>query len=367
MDKSTSLYLDFCRITAALFVFFHHYFKPPFYAGDLRFNLGREAVVIFFVISGFVIAYVTDRGEASVRSYAIDRASRLYSVVIPALLLTLVLDTCVQAIRPELLDQNAQTWPALRILASLIFINQSWNLTIAALSNGPFWSLCYEFWYYVIYGLFIYSPKKLRYRLVALAMLLAGPRIILLFPVWLIGVGVYKLRSSIADRRLVPWLFPACFGLFLFLMTRYLHGWEMPGLDTPIRFLSTHLDHGYFVLPFGYKIFIGSDAFFLADYLLGVSFASTLITCESFFSRFAIRPWLAKTIRVSGSYTFSIYLYHVPFLIFFAALVAADVPEPIRGITLIVSTLFGVWLLGTFTEQRKHLFKSLFSRMVDRI
>lgn len=133
MEKSTSLYLDFCRFAAALMVFFHHYFFSPFYFGDIRVSLGRKAVVIFFVISGFVIAYVTDRKEATGREYCVNRAARLYSVVLPALALTLLLDYAVLFLAPSMFDATVHSWPGLRLLASLMFINQSWNFTIAAL------------------------------------------------------------------------------------------------------------------------------------------------------------------------------------------------------------------------------------------
>jgi peptidoglycan/LPS O-acetylase OafA/YrhL len=50
------------------------------------------AVMVFFVLSGCVIAYTTfQRHPGDVQKYIIARLSRLYSVVIPALILTGIL------------------------------------------------------------------------------------------------------------------------------------------------------------------------------------------------------------------------------------------------------------------------------------
>jgi peptidoglycan/LPS O-acetylase OafA/YrhL len=339
-------------------VFFHHYFYPPFYLGDIRFSLGRKAVVIFFVISGFVIAYVTERKEATPREYCVNRAARLYSVVLPGLALTLLLDYAVLFLEPSLFDPIVHSWPGLRLLASVLFLNQSWNFTIAALSNGPFWSLCYEFWYYVIFGLFIYAPKRFRYLLVAIAVLLAGPRILLLFPIWLLGVAAYHLQSRIQSARLETAVFCASSAAFLVLLFG-----KLALLNDAVNFVSTRLSDGYFVISPNLRVFIGGDANFPADYALGIAFALTVMTSRV--GRWEIQlPRSAQaSIRFCASYTFSLYLFHAPLLLFFAACSAQLRSEPARGVILTVATFGAVWAIGAFTEQRKHLYKLFFSRV----
>jgi peptidoglycan/LPS O-acetylase OafA/YrhL len=46
-------------------------------------DYGRTAVLVFFVLSGFVIAWVTDTREHTLVEYGLSRVARLYSVVIP--------------------------------------------------------------------------------------------------------------------------------------------------------------------------------------------------------------------------------------------------------------------------------------------
>lgn len=89
---ATSAFLDVLRIAAALVVFVNHlaqFWSPRTFA--VTAPVAHGAVVVFFVLSGYVIAYSTLAREQSVRRCAVARLSRLYSVVIPALLLTWLL------------------------------------------------------------------------------------------------------------------------------------------------------------------------------------------------------------------------------------------------------------------------------------
>ncbi len=54
-------------------------------------GMGHSAVVIFFVLSGYVIS-ATLRPGGTALDYGIKRAARIYSVAIPAVLLTWGLD-----------------------------------------------------------------------------------------------------------------------------------------------------------------------------------------------------------------------------------------------------------------------------------
>ena len=47
-------------------------------------DMGNDAVMVFFVLSGFVIAYTVDRGETRASDYALARLVRMYSLALPA-------------------------------------------------------------------------------------------------------------------------------------------------------------------------------------------------------------------------------------------------------------------------------------------
>jgi hypothetical protein len=73
MNRPTSIYLDLVRFGAAAVVFVVHAGFDRFTGGLpilWRFgDLGNDAVMVFFVLSGFVIAYVSDQKETTPREY----------------------------------------------------------------------------------------------------------------------------------------------------------------------------------------------------------------------------------------------------------------------------------------------------------
>ena len=86
MTTALSLYLDALRFGAALTVFVSHYSTGRI-SGGLFWQLeyyGRAAVLMFFVLSGFVIAWVSETRERTLEEYGLSRFARLYSVIIPA-------------------------------------------------------------------------------------------------------------------------------------------------------------------------------------------------------------------------------------------------------------------------------------------
>lgn len=101
MQRSFSLYLDIIRLAAAVVVYLTH--SGLIVDGKVFLGAyGHSAVVVFFVLSGYVIAYVTDQKETDWRTYTASRVSRVYSVAIPALVVTLVADAIGRAHDPSL-------------------------------------------------------------------------------------------------------------------------------------------------------------------------------------------------------------------------------------------------------------------------
>jgi peptidoglycan/LPS O-acetylase OafA/YrhL len=99
LDARFSLYLDLARACAALAVVVAHfsYFRIFDDAQIARIpDFGREAVIAFFVLSGFVIAYSAEHKNFTAKSYVVARAARLFSVVLPVLALSFILATGVR-------------------------------------------------------------------------------------------------------------------------------------------------------------------------------------------------------------------------------------------------------------------------------
>ena len=197
LPASSSLLLDAVRFGASVMVAVGHLTQWHFSTGwpDLTIH-AVEAVGIFFVLSGFVIRYVTRLKYARIGEYWVDRASRIYSVVLPAVLFTLVADGIAERVNPAYFLAHWGQYmdhPVERLVQNLIFTSQFWSRSTALFSNGPFWSLSYECLYYAIYGCAFYLRGTLRWLLVAGLILLGGAHIALLFPLWLIGCAVHEI------------------------------------------------------------------------------------------------------------------------------------------------------------------------------
>ncbi len=94
MSTNLSVYLDLLRLVAASLVFIGHargILFPDAPIGILSGHAG-EAVIAFFVLSGFVIQFVVAEKETNITAYLLARLSRVYSVVLIALPVTLLAD-----------------------------------------------------------------------------------------------------------------------------------------------------------------------------------------------------------------------------------------------------------------------------------
>lgn len=184
-------------------VFVRHLSYPEITGGLLRLpNTGHLGVVVFFVLSGYVIAWLVDERETAWRDYAAARVSRLVSVALPALLLTVFLDWIGSAYRPDLYARFAEdSHPVARFLVSLAFMQQVWFINLLPFSNGPYWSLGFEAWYYLLFGVAMFVRRELRPAALALLCVVAGPPILLMLPAWLMGVVAYRGQKRSALSR----------------------------------------------------------------------------------------------------------------------------------------------------------------------
>ena len=177
----------------------------------------HQAVMIFFVLSGFLVGgsviRAHERGLWSWRHYAIQRLGRLWIVIVPALLLTLMWDSIGQAINAT--AYSGQLWPILlsgpppgggdrslwALLGNLAFLQTI--LVPSFGSNGPMWSLANEFWYYLLFPLVLKAARPgvpwsrlLSGVAAGLLLLLLPVAISVAFLIWLFGVGAYLIVAS---------------------------------------------------------------------------------------------------------------------------------------------------------------------------
>lgn len=157
--------LEQLRGAASFYVFVHHYVRHnlPEAPGVARFFVfGQVAVLLFFLLSGFVIHYsALRRGGLSARDYFVRRFRRIYPVFVLALLLS-YLAACVRAgswIGPDLRSLGLN-------LLQLQGLDRSPGQWVDCyMGNEPLWSLSYEWWFYVLFfGVFVGTRDRPGHR-----------------------------------------------------------------------------------------------------------------------------------------------------------------------------------------------------------
>jgi len=360
VNRATSIYLDLVRFLAAVAVLLTHLAYKRFTGGliiEWR-TYGNDAVMVFFVLSGYVIAHTVATRDREFRPYLLNRCARLYSVAIPAIVLTLVLDHVGKAISPAMYDgfwyQGSD--PLGRVLHALSFTNELWFNSVRLFTNGPYWSLGYEFWYYMLFAAAFFLRGRQRVFWVAAVMLLIGPKILLLFPIWLLGVWVHRVNTTRTLGAGAGW-------------TLFLGSYALYGLFRAAGLRDTLLHLTYDLLG---KRFVEGELTwsneFLSAYVIGALVAANFIGMHALSAQLA--PALSRgerVIRDWAGYTFSIYLFHYPILQFLAAVLPIRPSEAWSGVMLFVLTLALCRLLGNYTEQRKDLARAIVTGFAARL
>lgn len=327
------MYLDLVRLGAALVVVLFHTWLLTHPGRPFAWP-GHAAVVVFFVLSGFVISHAARPG-LGLRGYASHRIARIYPVVLAAVLLTIAITVCVGGSGLEHAQSNGQDWRA--ILLNMMFLGQSWNNT-ALPFNGPFWSLNYEVWYYVLFGIWCYHPSRL---LLAGAALVAGPKVLLLMPVWLLGVFLHRRMVSL-ERGLA---------LVIFLLS----------LGAGLAFLRLNVSMGIReavreVWP-GLILFARGSNQFVGDFLLGVIVSMNFLAAGSLDMRLLVK--FGPVIRYLSGFTFSIYVFHMPLAVLIWNGLGVHSTAGFYGLLFA-----GIFILGSCTERRTKWYRTLLGKAI---
>jgi peptidoglycan/LPS O-acetylase OafA/YrhL len=235
-DSHGSLnFLDGLRGIAALIVMIGHvrwllwegftegYLKHPEKYSSLEkilvyflsiFRFGHEAVLFFFVLSGFVIHLkyskrlkANDNVPFDYKDYFTRRIKRIYPPFLFVLLFTYALDmwgasrgfSIYSGQTPNsLINQNITNDHSLiNLIGNLFFINGP-HIGIWG-TNSPLWSLKYEWWFYVLYPVLLLVNKK---NIYGSWILVAGLFIVSFF----VGVSPLQFFMGVFQYLLAWWL-----------------------------------------------------------------------------------------------------------------------------------------------------------------
>jgi len=334
MNPNISLYLDFLRASAAVTVVIHHFRIGYFSGGYLGwFNFGDEAVMLFFIISGFVIAFVAKEKENDPGVFLRRRISRLLSVLLPSVLLAAFTELIV----------NQSAWGSdfftgliLSVKNTLLFMTDNWNDRFIFSTNSVFWSLSYEFWYYILF-LFIFLWKgRMRYFSMILLILFLGYKILLLFPVWLLGVFLFKETILISKSfARIGFILSSAFFISLLLLS---------GIIQPV------LSFSYFILP---DFTLENSGGFLYQYLIGITVMLNIFFAKKLFLLTDIKfnDKIVFIIRYLASISFSLYCFHMSVFYLFRFFFSYDTGSFPEVLGVLVICLFILAGIGQVVER----------------
>jgi peptidoglycan/LPS O-acetylase OafA/YrhL len=303
-------------------------------------GMGHHAVIVFFVLSGFLVgnsAWKAIRsGQWSWGRYLTQRATRLWIVLLPALTIGGYLDRIGITFLSHnhsiytgppgqgMVAQNLHNALTIKVLAGNALFLQMIQVPTYG-TNAALSTLANEFWYYLIFPMLILLCVRTRplwvkaaYAALVLGLLaFIGPAISALFAVWLSGFVVSILPLSIRPG------FRRAFAIGCF-----------------IQFVAVNV--GIRIHPLDPLA---------ADGLLGLSFS--LFLYSLLHKRDPVQNRAYQDIATwASNFSYTLYLFHLPFVTFLTALAVTPWhPWPldvyhIGAAALLVAVTYGYsWLM----------------------
>lgn len=378
LSPEASVYLNLVRVAACEVVVVSHFYtryRPMFldsiFLGGM---LGGLGVFTFFVISGFLISYSVyqkmQNPNYRFRHYFVDRFSRIYSGLVPALILSLVVAGGIYATNPayfnHLLDAespiNLQTFTATISMTDMVpsgLVNATstafFGASFAQPMISPFgfnsvlWSLVVEWWIYMFFGWVTLGAvmllrresvagwfKPLFYAVTAflsVALLVLAWQYSAFIVVWFIGAGAMlavsnpTIRSKLTSRAATYVL------MALFLAAIVGVGYEAYSIYT--------LTHESFSLLFGLLI--------TAAVLLGVFIVNSgkLTWITKMLKGKHVVPWSTSL----AAFSYTLFLIHYPLLLWLNGL-NLDTDRMLLLIPILLLLNEVALVIATFTEKK---------------
>ena len=245
-------------------------------------RLGQEAVLVFFVLSGFLVGgSLIDRarlGTFDHSKYAIDRCTRILLPLVPACLLTAAIGLIV-------FNENLGVW---RVAANMIGLNGVLAQTLDR--NLPLWSLTYEIWFYIVGG----------------ALACIATKRALIISIFALGTSM-MVFSFLGAAFLLYWAFGA---LMFFFIDRQRNGWLFVAGIAFILVGATALEMSFPSQSFVNYSYIPNEVS-RAMLCIGASLLLPYL-CGKTIDRLLSPLRRAAGVIAAGSYT--LYLVHYPVL-----------------------------------------------------
>lgn len=307
------------------------------------------AVIIFFVMSGYLVGgnILSHIDKFEFKRYFINRFSRIYIVLLPALALTIALDLTAYIVAP-----NNEVYTTIALTSSLgiaksIFDQYDLNSVLATFlslesiigtpmgSNWALWSLGIEWFFYFLFPAAIFLGIKInifgRYSSIISVAVAAGVLygiglqwIAVYWIIWSAGAYSSQIRMSGRLTRFIPWIAVAI--AFCALLGSH---------DIPRRF---------------------------ADPLVGIGFALFLTSPRALNLR--LHRSLDK--KLTG-FSYSLYVTHEPVLVFTAFLLVQFGAMNLQGFVLSWTGLACFLTASLAALTVGYIFGQIFERRTDNL
>lgn len=314
--------------------------KIAYYVSDLR----HPCVILFFVLSGYLVGggVLRRSDRIDIKKYWIARFSRIYIVLIPAIILTILLDGIAFYINSKS-PVYSSVYPSGVLGGTPLFDRYNlWNAiaTILSLENvvgdpigsaAPLWSLGYEWIFYFTFPALIVATngfgKIVRYAVFAAALagliVLGRAYFAVFFCIWIAGA----CAGYLSDKQVTPPLLQRA-ALALSVIT----------------FLATPL------IPQR-----------IADPALGILFSIYL----SAFNPSTEKGLNLRIDKSLSAFSYSLYVTHLPVMVFTIFILSQYFGMPSSGLHVsLISTALLIALM-IFSAGIAYAFGNIFERRTD--
>jgi peptidoglycan/LPS O-acetylase OafA/YrhL len=259
---------------------------------NLLCGYGHQAVIFFFLLSGFSISYSFHgkdlSSRRSIKMYAYQRFRRIYPTLVVTLLLCSSLIWAGNALTGEYAKFLVRM-DVVQTLSSLLFLGDIWKGAWFPTfpTNPPLWSLSYEIVYYLAFPFLWKAIQRFGWERMLAASVLLG----LLAAAPAIGWGIHSFPGNVASLYW-PWVVGAYIG---YLKASGQKGFQM----SPSQYFVTTSWLIFAIFYVNRAVPLAKvELPFLSDWLFGAVFGTTMYFFMFRDAKFSGWKDRAKTIAV---------------------------------------------------------------------
>ena len=287
--------LDGLRGIFCLLIVFEHY--SPVYIPSIiyEFPLIRHSYIVvdfFFVLSGYILAlkyWESIKDLKSLKTFYLKRLFRLYPLVLLTssimFLIELITYFNFKNVKNDAVGINEIFQ---RYLNDIFLVNSS-NVLGAHAMNIPSWSISAEFFCYLLFGVYLFYFKKVKY----------------LIHFCLLGFIIISFSNDIGFSTFT---FGYIRGIISFLI-----GVILFKEQKLLNFKSRKIHQYYIVILFGLSLYLLKLKITVLNSFLSIALPfffmlsiHNILTCKGFLTKFLNKPFITRI----GELSFSIYLNH---------------------------------------------------------